>query len=64
MTLTIRRATPDDGALLAEHRARVWYEYGERADDEIAAQIPVWASWMSAAVARGSYVAFVADENG
>jgi GNAT superfamily N-acetyltransferase len=64
VSYAIRRAGPDDAALLAEHRARVWYEYGERPDDEIAAQIPPWERWMRRAVGEATYVAFVAEQDG
>jgi GNAT superfamily N-acetyltransferase len=63
--MTIRRATPDDAALLAEHRACVWREVGDWSDEALAPQIPVWQTWLRAKVADGTYVAFVAeDENG
>lgn len=64
MSYAIRRATPDDAALLAEHRARVWREVGEHSEESMAAQIPVWTAWFHDAVADGTYVSFVAEEAG
>ncbi|MDB5069253.1 MAG: GCN5-related N-acetyltransferase [Candidatus Eremiobacteraeota bacterium] len=64
MSYAIRRATPDDAALLAEHRARVWREVGDWDAESMAAQVPVWTAWIHDAVADGAYVSFVAEENG
>jgi GNAT superfamily N-acetyltransferase len=64
VSYAIRRAAPDDAALLAEHRARVWREVGGHSEESMAAQIPVWTAWFHDAVEDGTYVAFVADENG
>lgn len=64
MSYAIRRATPDDAAVLAEHRARVWREVGDWDAESMAAQVPVWTAWFHEAVADGTYVAFIADENG
>jgi GNAT superfamily N-acetyltransferase len=61
---TIRRATPDDAALLAEHRARVWREVGDWDEAPMAAQVPIWTAWFRDALADGTYVSFVAEENG
>ena len=64
MSYAIRRATADDAALLAEHRARVWREVGDWDEESMAAQVPIWTAWLHDAVESGTYVAFVADENG
>ena len=64
VSVALRRATPDDGPLLAEHRACVWYEYGDFDEDAAAAQSPVWAAWMTEAVRRGTYAGFIAEESG
>ena len=64
MSYAIRRATPDDAALLAEHRALVWREVGDWEAEPMAAQVPVWTAWFHEAVADGTYVAFIAEENG
>jgi GNAT superfamily N-acetyltransferase len=64
VSYAIRRATPDDAALLAEHRARVWREVGGHSEESMAAQVPVWTAWFHDAVADGTYVSFVAEENG
>lgn len=62
--IVTRRATPDDAALLAEHRARVWREVGDWDAEELAPQIPVWEAWMRTALARGTYVAWIAERDG
>ena len=64
MSYAIRRATADDAALLAEHRARVWREVGDWDDESMAAQVPIWTAWLHDAVESGTYVAFVAEERG
>jgi GNAT superfamily N-acetyltransferase len=64
VSYAIRRATPDDAALLAEHRARVWREVGDWDAGAMAAQVPVWTAWFHEALADGVYVSFVAEENG
>ncbi len=61
--MIIRRATPDDAALLAEHRAQVWYASGH-GEAEVAPQITVWAEWMSRAIACATYVALIASDDG
>jgi GNAT superfamily N-acetyltransferase len=62
VSYAIRRATPDDAALLAEHRARVWREVGDWDAEVLAPQIPVWAEWMRPALADGTYVAWIAED--
>ncbi len=62
VSVAIRRATPDDAALLADHRAKNWYQHGDRDDAEIAAHVPVWEAWMLDALARETYVAFIASD--
>lgn len=64
MSYTIRRATPDDAALLAEHRARVWREVGDWDEEPMARQIPVWTAWFSRALADGRYRSWIAEEHG
>ena len=64
MSYAIRRAAPDDAALLAEHRARVWREVGDHSDESMAAQVPIWTAWFHDALADGVYVSFIAEENG
>lgn len=64
MSAAIRRATPEDAALLAEHRARVWREVGDWDAELLAPQIPVWTEWMRSALADGSYVAWIAERDG
>jgi GNAT superfamily N-acetyltransferase len=64
VSYAIRRATADDAALLAEHRARVWREVGDWDEESMAAQVPIWTAWLHDAVENGTYVAFIAEENG
>ncbi len=60
----IRRARPDDAALLAAHRAAVWHEVGDWSLDDLAVQIPVWTAFFAATVADETYVAFIAERDG
>jgi ribosomal protein S18 acetylase RimI-like enzyme len=62
MSYALRRASPDDAPLLAEHRGRVWREVGDWDEEPIAAQIPIWTAWMRDAVADGTYVAWIAED--
>jgi GNAT superfamily N-acetyltransferase len=62
--VTIRRASRDDAALLAEHRAAVWNEVGEWDFRDLAPQIPVWTAFFRERLAEGTYVAFVAEDDG
>jgi len=64
VSFAIRRATPDDAALLAEHRARVWREVGDWDAEPMAAQVPIWTSWFRGALEDGTYVSWIAHENG
>jgi GNAT superfamily N-acetyltransferase len=64
VTYTFRRATPDDAALLAEHRGNIWREVGEWEAEAVAAQIPVWTAWFRDALANGTYVSWIAEEDG
>jgi GNAT superfamily N-acetyltransferase len=63
VSYAIRRAAPDDAALLAEHRARVWREVGDWDAEELAPQIPVWTEWMRGALADGTYAAWIAEDD-
>ena len=62
--MTIRRGTPLDATLLAEHRAAVWREVGDWSVADLLPQIPVWARFFREHMDDGTYVAFVAEENG
>jgi GNAT superfamily N-acetyltransferase len=64
VSYAIRRAAPDDAALLAEHRARIWREVGDHSAESMAAQVPIWTAWFHDALADGAYVSFIAEENG
>ncbi len=60
--MLIRRATPDDAALLAEHRAAVWHEVGEWELAALEPAIPVWAAFFRDRLAEETYVAFIAED--
>jgi GNAT superfamily N-acetyltransferase len=60
----LRLATPGDAALLAQHRARVWHEVGDWDEALLIPQIPIWSAWFHDAVGAGTYVSFVAEEDG
>ncbi len=62
MSWAIRRATPDDAALLAEHRALVWRETTPYDAATIAAQIPVWAAFFADLLAEDRYVSWIAHD--
>lgn len=64
MSYAIRRATPADAALLAEHRARVWCEVGDWAEEPMARQVPIWTAWFHDAVTAGRYRSWIAEEDG
>jgi GNAT superfamily N-acetyltransferase len=59
-----RRATPNDAALLARHRAAVWHEVGDWAWPDLEPQIAVWTDFFSTCVADETYVAFLAEREG
>jgi GNAT superfamily N-acetyltransferase len=60
----IRRATPGEAALLAEHRAAVWHEVGGWNRADLEPQIPVWSAFFRDRVAVETYVAFIAEDDG
>ncbi len=60
MSWAIRRAAPEDAALLAEHRAAVWREHGNWDEAVLAAQIPVWTAFFADLLAEDRYVAWIA----
>ena len=64
MSYALRRATSGDAALLAQHRACVWVEVGDHSEESMAAQVPIWTAWFRDTLAAGTYVSFVAEENG
>ncbi len=59
--MRIRPAEPADAELLATHRAAVWHEVGDWSLEDVGPQIPVWTEFFRAAVAAGTYVAFIAE---
>jgi len=61
--IVVRRASPDDAALLGDHRAQVLYEHGEHEPQAVTAQIRVWTAWMRGALAREAYVGFIAFDD-
>jgi len=60
----LRRATPEDAGLLAEHRAAVWHEVGDWDLARLKLQTPIWADFFAVQLALGTYVAFIVEENG
>ena len=64
MSYALRRATPGDAALLAQHRAWVWHEVGDWDEALLAPQIPIWSAWFRDALGAGTYVSFVVEEDG
>ena len=62
--MTLRRATPDDAPLLTAHRAALWTEIGDWTQDELAPTLPAWTSFIRRAIADGTYVAYIAEEDG
>ena len=64
MSYALRRATPGDAALLAQHRAHVWHEVGDWDEAPLAAQVPIWTAWFRDALDAGTYISFVAEEDG
>lgn len=62
MSWAIRRATPQDAALLAEHRGRVWCEVGGWDEASIAAQVPVWTAFFADLLAEERYVSWIAHD--
>jgi GNAT superfamily N-acetyltransferase len=59
----IRRATPSDAPLLAQHRVLLWREVGGWGE-ELQPQIAVWTSWMRAALGDGRLLAWIAEDDG
>ena len=64
MSYTLRRATVDDAPLLAVHRARIWHEVGEWDEESLERQIPIWTEFIRRTVSDGTYIAWIAEENG
>jgi GNAT superfamily N-acetyltransferase len=64
MSVTLRRATAADAQLLAEHRAHGWEEVGDWSAEAMAEQTPVWADFTRRALSDGTYVAYIAEEDG
>jgi ribosomal protein S18 acetylase RimI-like enzyme len=64
VSYALRRATPGDAALLAQHRASVWHEVGDWDEALLAPQIPIWTAWFRDALEADTYVSFVAEEDG
>ncbi len=60
----MRRGTPSDATLLAEHRAAVWHEVGGWTVADLVPQIPIWATFFREHLEAGTYVAFIAEEDG
>src|SRR5215831_16392671 len=64
-SLAIRRATPDDVGIIAEHRARMFQDTGRLDDDRAAAMIELLKPIMRPMLASGEYHGWLAiAENG
>jgi GNAT superfamily N-acetyltransferase len=57
---TIRRATPDDVGIIAEHRARMFQDTGRLDDDRAAAMIELLKPIMRPMLASGEYNGWLA----
>jgi GNAT superfamily N-acetyltransferase len=57
---TLRSITPDDAALVAQHRAAMFHDMGSLAADEIAPLVDVTTTWLRAAIAAGEYHGWLA----
>jgi GNAT superfamily N-acetyltransferase len=64
VSVTFRRARADDAALLAGHRAQVWREVTEWEPAVLRDQAVVWTDWFARALADGTYVAWVVEDDG
>jgi GNAT superfamily N-acetyltransferase len=58
----IRRATPDDAGLLAEHRGLVYREVDGWADATVARMVPVWTAYFSDLLAESRYLGWIAHD--
>jgi GNAT superfamily N-acetyltransferase len=61
--MKIRRATPFDAALLAEHRVAVWHEVGHWSIADLVPQTGIWAAFFRERLIDSTYAAFIAEEN-
>jgi GNAT superfamily N-acetyltransferase len=57
---TLRAATPDDAAVIADHRARMFWEMGELAVERIPDFVDRATRYLRQALASGEYVAWLA----
>ncbi|HZO95111.1 MAG TPA: GNAT family N-acetyltransferase [Candidatus Baltobacteraceae bacterium] len=64
MAAKFRRATAADAPLLGEHRARLWSEATQVRHDVLRAQVTAWSAWFADAIADGTYVAWIGEDDG
>ena len=58
-SLAIRRATPDDVGVIAEHRARMFQDTGRLDDDRAAAMVALLKPIMRTMLASGEYLGWL-----
>jgi GNAT superfamily N-acetyltransferase len=63
-SVTVRRATPADAPLLAEHRAAVWIETDTWTSAQLQPQLPVWRDFFERCMRDESYAAYIAENDG
>jgi len=61
---TIRRATVEDAAVLARHRAEMFRDMGDVADDLYPRLLEAARAWMERGIPAGEYVAWLASPAG
>lgn len=62
MSWAIRGATPDDAALLAEHRGLVCLDVYGWEEATVRAQIPVWTAFFADMLAENRYLGWIAHD--
>jgi GNAT superfamily N-acetyltransferase len=62
--ITIRRASVEDAAVLARHRAEMFRDMGDVADDLYPHLLEATRAWMERGIPAGEYVAWLASPAG
>ena len=63
-SITIRRASVDDAAVLARHRAEMFRDMGDVADEIYPHLLEATRAWMERGIPTGEYVAWLASPAG